>query len=30
MVFVATGVYAVFALFLVRQMFNKESVLFRT
>jgi sodium transport system permease protein len=30
MVFVATGVYATFALFLVRQMFNKESVLFRT
>jgi sodium transport system permease protein len=29
-VFVATGVYAAFALFLVRQMFNKESVLFRT
>jgi sodium transport system permease protein len=29
-VFVATGVYATFALFLVRQMFNKESVLFRT
>ncbi len=30
MVFLATGVYAAFALFLVRQMFNKESVLFRT
>lgn len=30
LVFVATGVYAAFALFLVRQMFNKESVLFRT
>jgi sodium transport system permease protein len=29
-VFVATTVYAGFALFLVRQMFNKESVLFRT
>ena len=25
-----TCVYALFALFLVRQMFNKESVLFRT
>jgi sodium transport system permease protein len=30
MVFVATGIYAGVALFLVRQMFNKESVLFRT
>lgn len=30
LVFLATAIYAVFALFLVRQMFNKESVLFRT
>jgi sodium transport system permease protein len=30
LVFVATGVYAACALYLVRQMFNKESVLFRT
>jgi sodium transport system permease protein len=29
-VFLSTAVYATFALFLVRQMFNKESVLFRT
>lgn len=29
-VFASTGVYALAALFLVRQMFNKESVLFRT
>ncbi len=30
MVFLSTMIYASFALFLVRQMFNKESVLFRT
>jgi sodium transport system permease protein len=30
MVFFSTTVYAAFALFVVRQMFNKESVLFRT
>jgi sodium transport system permease protein len=30
MVFLSTSVYASFALFIVRQMFNKESVLFRT
>jgi sodium transport system permease protein len=29
-VFLSTAVYASFALFMVRQMFNKESVLFRT
>lgn len=29
-VFVSTGVYAIAALFLVRQMFTRESVLFRT
>jgi sodium transport system permease protein len=29
-VFLSTALYAGFALFLVRQMFNKESVLFRT
>lgn len=30
MVFLSTSIYAGFALFVVRQMFNKESVLFRT
>ena len=29
-VFLSTSIYASFALFVVRQMFNKESVLFRT
>lgn len=30
MAFLSTSIYASFALFVVRQMFNKESVLFRT
>jgi sodium transport system permease protein len=30
LVFLSTTIYASFALFIVRQMFNKESVLFRT